>query len=733
MKFGTNDVTFVAVSCDHHNDICNQYEVEGFPTLIAFAAGTTSIEEGTRLEQNSLTPIGLAQALALEEGRGTTVSASVETNRLRRRMDDNFDDDANAGGDDDEVGGGGDDDEVNNAGGDDDQQAGGTDDDVNNASDDDQAGGSKTDDDVNAGDDDQAGGGGGTDDEVNAGGDDDQAGGVGNDDEVNGGGDDDQAGATENDDEVNGSSGGGLDDDQLGRAGDDDTAQNAGGDDKFQNNNGDDNVENGDDDANLPGEPEQEYSEENEDDDQQQRYSEENEDDDAAQEDDDDPVREEEDMYRAANNLNPVPKTVNFNGNYNGIGGRRPEAGAIKARTGYKDMDRFQSELRAKTAEYDKKRKGVGKLLRKDARKDRRGQPIIRQNQDAMTKTMRLNAPGTEEYNKRMEQITKRIQKVQKQKAPVQLTKEALPYKKDVRKETLVKKTAERLPLVKRLVKLTPEEELILDVSVSLVAVLETGTFLGVREGGLPVEKKHVLQDFLDLLNVSFPPEWGIHKLIDDLRRRIAYVATGDKALRNVINEHPLPRKGWSNSCTHGLRRSSGFSCGLWKLFHVVSVGVAEQRGGLNLRESGMVGSSTRLFSPIEAADTISSFIENFFSCKSCAKHFVEHYENCDNNRRCDRLTEDIEDASTADWKELPLWLWEVHNEVSIHVVHQQVERNNKMLIAGAGNVKATRRATMTEQVQAIWPNVETCILCFKDDGTWDEPEVFRLLEKSYW
>ena len=74
-----------------------------------------------------------------------------------------------------------------------------------------------------------------------------------------------------------------------------------------------------------------------------------------------------------------------------------------------------------------------------------------------------------------------------------------------------------------------------------------------------------------------------------------------------------------------------------------------------------------------------------------------------------------------------------MHNEVSIHVVRQHVERANKMLLGGTGNVKATRRATVQEEVSTVWPNVESCILCFEDDGTWDEPEVFNLLERTYW
>jgi hypothetical protein len=37
------------------------------------------------------------------------------------------------------------------------------------------------------------------------------------------------------------------------------------------------------------------------------------------------------------------------------------------------------------------------------------------------------------------------------------------------------------------------------------------------------------------------------------------------------------------------------------------------------------------------------------------------------------------------------------------------------------------------DELKAVWPNVDTCILCFNDDGTWNEGGVFRHLEISYW
>jgi len=261
---------------------------------------------------------------------------------------------------------------------------------------------------------------------------------------------------------------------------------------------------------------------------------------------------------------------------------------------------------------------------------------------------------------------------------------------------------------------MTAEEELILDATLSLVVSLESGVYTSVDQN-LSKTQKRALTDFLDLLSVSLPPEWGIHKMIDALRSKIDYISQGDTNLRNIIKKYPLPRRQWSKSCT--VRNPHGFSCGLWKLFHVVTVGVAEHRGGLNLIESEMMGLDTKTFSPIEAADTLRNYIENFFSCAKCRRNFLTKYDDCANNRRCDRLTDNEEDASIADWKELAIWLWEVHNEVSIDILKD----------------KAKKELHVGDEIKVVWPNIGNCFMCFTDEGTWDEEQVFKFLEKSYW
>jgi hypothetical protein len=317
--------------------------------------------------------------------------------------------------------------------------------------------------------------------------------------------------------------------------------------------------------------------------------------------------------------------------------------------------------------------------------------------------------------------MLERVKRASRNKyAVTNLKKEELPFKKDVRKAGLVKKAAERIPVVKRAVKMSPEEELIMDASHAFTILLQTGISMKMNDQAA----RMALRKWLDLMSVSLPPEWAIHRLIDDLRRQFMFITKSRDNLQSVVRNHPLSRQGWSKDCRKG--GTYGFSCGFWKLMHTMAVGVAEQRGGKSLVESEMVVPSTKTFSPAEAADTIRNFIDHFYTCKPCRDNFISTYDNCENNRRCDRLADDADGATTADWKELSLWLWEVHNDVSIRLVHERVG-------SSYGTMGIRKQVRTVDEVAAIFPSVNNCIQCFNDDGTWNEGEVFFFLERTYW
>ena len=435
------------------------------------------------------------------------------------------------------------------------------------------------------------------------------------------------------------------------------------------------------------------------------------------------------------------------NGN---ILGRHSGAGAAKARFEKKDMDRWKAQIAEQKKLFADRRNGFGNSIAppKTSRSVRNGRPVPKAKPEEMTTNMKARTPGTAEYEERRKILLERIAKNKARREgtikarpgstivkETVFKKESLPFSKNVRKQNFVSKQAAKVPIVKRFIKMSHEEALINDASLSFVAGLHYGVFK--NDDPLTPARKSALKNWLDFLSVSLPPEWGLHRVIDDLRRQINFVAQSDKNLRAVLRTHPMPREFWSESCTGGrrqVRKGNGFSCGFWKLLHVATVGVAEHKGGLNLVDAGMIDANHKTFAPIEAADTIKDYMEKFYNCEECSSKFVEHYNDCNNNRRCDRLTDDESTATIADWKELALWMWEVHNEVSVRIVGEKREKIVKRFTRReeAGTPNAIALAQQSE-VMVIWPTLRECLACFEADGTWDEPEVFTRLEYTYW
>lgn len=100
---------------------------------------------------------------------------------------------------------------------------------------------------------------------------------------------------------------------------------------------------------------------------------------------------------------------------------------------------------------------------------------------------MRQNTLGTIEFQDRQNAFRDRVKAKMTNRGTihagsVQFRKETLPFHKNVRKPSIVKKTAEHLPLINQMVKMSAEEELILDTSLSLTVALENGVSMGIEE-----------------------------------------------------------------------------------------------------------------------------------------------------------------------------------------------------------------------------------------------------------
>lgn len=253
-----------------------------------------------------------------------------------------------------------------------------------------------------------------------------------------------------------------------------------------------------------------------------------------------------------------------------------------------------------------------------------------------------------------------------------------------------------------------------MDASASFLFALKTN-FYPVEDNSLSLrdDVKEDLIEWMDLLYWSLPSQWELHNLINDIRQSYEKIAENPNNLKKIVESHKPGPPRWSTRCSHG-KEGVGYSCGLWKLFHVLSIGVVEQH-------SFVLGDLQRI-STAHDATTVINYVHNFFACTACGITFESALKSCSSphcHRLWNLLTKDF--SPGARWNGLALWLWQLHNEINVMLIREEAD--------GRGG----RGLTKNEEMAAYWPQVEVCPACWNSDGSFDEDEIYTFLHKEYW
>uniref|UniRef100_A0A7N5JHL1 Sulfhydryl oxidase n=1 Tax=Ailuropoda melanoleuca TaxID=9646 RepID=A0A7N5JHL1_AILME len=155
-------------------------------------------------------------------------------------------------------------------------------------------------------------------------------------------------------------------------------------------------------------------------------------------------------------------------------------------------------------------------------------------------------------------------------------------------------------------------------------------------------ERLSALKQYVSVLVKYFPGRFVVMNYLRDLdwwlRPKTNVSQTEwEEALRNKkefpnsrLPEHPI----WVG-CQGSKPQFRGFPCGLWTLFHLLTVQEAARNP----------------FSPSDALPTMRKYIRHFFGCRMCA----EHFENM--------AAESMHEVRNRE--EAVLWLWSRHNRVN--------------------------------------------------------------------
>lgn len=216
-------------------------------------------------------------------------------------------------------------------------------------------------------------------------------------------------------------------------------------------------------------------------------------------------------------------------------------------------------------------------------------------------------------------------------------------------------------------------------------------------------DRLQALQSYLNVIAKYFPFGPKGREFLRDLRDYV-FAAHPDNEITgsdfvqmaNMLKSkhHPIfSSTKWVGcySANNGIR---GFPCGLWTLFHYLTVQSAEIENK---------------YDSLQILQAMHRYIKNFFGCSECSNHFQEMAK-----RR------HIWDVDTKD--DAILWLWEAHNEVNNRLAGDITEDSNFPKIQFPSHVTC---AECRHSIQSTTSNGTPII-------DWNKPRVLEYLKHIY-
>jgi hypothetical protein len=282
------------------------------------------------------------------------------------------------------------------------------------------------------------------------------------------------------------------------------------------------------------------------------------------------------------------------------------------------------------------------------------------------------------------------------------------------------------------------------NAAVSLAFVLKSGIYVH-REDGLDDNRALALKEFLELVDWASPQAWSIRTgMIQDLLHNLPEIVSSSRKLSEIVDRHVAIDTGdslwggfqestapsndtlsladffrnntrWTEACTHS-QRTMGYTCGMWDLFHILSIGTSWPSHQLYGFLSGYLTSPTDVF------EILKRFVSHFFACEVCRINFIANFDNCGQNH-CERLATLMPALQEDDdGNELAKIMAEAHNAVNTRLMSEDAQRHNRIV-------------TEKERLSAIFPTVNQCPDCWKDDEMveYDSDAMVSFLKGWYW
>jgi transposase len=257
-------------------------------------------------------------------------------------------------------------------------------------------------------------------------------------------------------------------------------------------------------------------------------------------------------------------------------------------------------------------------------------------------------------------------------------------------------------------------------------------------------------REWLDLMHWSLPTRDMalLHNVINDMRNNFKFIEISPKEVTKILKSHDYFRhkRKWSSSCASANPEDEGFSCGFWKLLHIMSVGVMEQHGAvMGDLDRTLVGHTVGV-----VRDFVQEF--GFANNEEARKEIVAAYSDCQADDLCRkevglekkgllaRFRKKIPVATDPSWRGCAIWLWRAHQAYRTKRLGQSKKGYDSLLDF--------------EDVQ--WPPAALCPKCYAsgevvdpedhhlhfnqdvirdpiNEVTWNKQHLYEHLKREYW
>ncbi|KYM94477.1 PREDICTED: sulfhydryl oxidase 2-like [Cyphomyrmex costatus] len=211
-------------------------------------------------------------------------------------------------------------------------------------------------------------------------------------------------------------------------------------------------------------------------------------------------------------------------------------------------------------------------------------------------------------------------------------------------------------------------------------------------------EKMKALKKYLVVLATYFPLRHNnvyLEVIHDIVEKKNAMTGEEFSQLAKTMEEEMSPvysgePRQWIG-CKGSTDSYRGYPCGLWTMFHMLTVNFALDRNKDVIQALSQ--------DPAAVLRAMHSYIGTFFGCADCAAHFLDMADKSK-----------IFDVRSKD--EAVLWLWKAHNQVNARLSGDYTED--------------------PEHKKIQYPAAEHCPACRHVNNSWNEEEVLRYLKVKY-